>query len=98
MLGDKVTITDTYERFGYNVAVFECESDMARYYVGTRPLKDRPSFTARIPYGASIDDCVAEVEEISSQIKGIQVESFTGSAAKLKANLEQFSKWGLQFK
>lgn len=62
------------------------------------PQKAGPIFGAIVTYGDSIDDCVAEAEEISGQIKGQNVESFTGSAEKLKANLEEMASWGIQFK
>ena len=61
------------------------------------PQKAGPIFGAIVTYGDSIDDCVAEAEEISGQIKGQNVESFTGSAEKLKANLEEMASWGIQF-
>jgi hypothetical protein len=62
------------------------------------PQKAGPIFGAIVTYGESIDACVAEAEEISSQIKGQQVESFTGSAEKLKKNLEDMAKWGSEYK
>jgi len=61
------------------------------------PQRQGPAFGSIVSYGESIDDCVAEVTEISEQIKGIQVESFTGSADKLKKNLEKFAEWGIDF-
>ena len=62
------------------------------------PQKAGPIFGAIVVYGNSIDGCVAEAEEISNQIKGKGVESFTGSAEKLKKNLEELAKWGYDFK
>lgn len=61
------------------------------------PQKAGPIFGAVVAYGDSIDDCVAEVEEISNQIKGQNVEAFTGSADKLKENLKEMEAWGIQF-
>jgi len=58
------------------------------------PQKAGPIFGAIVSYGDSIDACVAEIEEISSQIKGQNVESFTGSAETLKANLKELAIWG----
>ncbi len=61
------------------------------------PQKQGPAFGSIVAYGESIDACVAQVEEISSQIKGCQVEAFTGSAAKLKKNLEDLATYGVRF-
>ena len=61
------------------------------------PQKQGPAFGSIVAYGESIDACIAEVEEISCQIKGTQVEAFTGSAAKLKKNLEELATWGVRF-
>jgi hypothetical protein len=62
------------------------------------PQRQGPAFGSIVACGDSIDGCVAEVEEICSQIKGTQVEAFTGSAAKLKKNLEELAQWGIPFK
>jgi hypothetical protein len=61
------------------------------------PQKAGPIFGAIVTYGNSIDDCVAEAEEIAGQIKGQGVESFTGSAEKLKKNLADMAQWGVKF-
>jgi hypothetical protein len=61
------------------------------------PQKAGPIFGAIVTYGDSIGDCVAEAEEISTQIKGQGVECFTASADKLKKNLEDMEKWGVKF-
>lgn len=61
------------------------------------PQKQGPAFGSIVAYGDSIDACVAEVEEISAEVKGIQVEAFTGSAQKLKKNLEELSTYGVRF-
>jgi hypothetical protein len=54
-------------------------------------------FAAIVTFGDSIDACVAEAEEIAGEIKGQQVESFTGSAEKLKENLNALGKNGVRF-
>ena len=59
------------------------------------PQKAGPIFGAIVSYGDSIDDCVAEVEEISKQVKGQGIESFTGSAEKLQENLKELASWGI---
>ena len=61
------------------------------------PQKAGPIFGAIVTYGESIDECVAEAEEISGTIKGQGVESFTGSAKDLKENLEEMAEWGIKF-
>ena len=61
------------------------------------PQKAGPIFGAIVTYGDSIDDCVAEAEEIANSIKGQGVESFTGSADKLRANLSDMAQWGVHF-
>jgi hypothetical protein len=50
-----------------------------------------------VAYGESIDACVAQVEEIAGQVNGCQVEAFTGSADKLRKNLEKLSEAGVRF-
>lgn len=61
------------------------------------PQKQGPAFGAIVAYGESIDDCVGQVEQIASTIKGTQIEAFTGSAGKLKKNLEKLAKCGVIF-
>jgi hypothetical protein len=61
------------------------------------PQQAGPIFAAVVAYGDSIDECVAEAQEISDQIKGTQVEAFTGSADILKKNLEQLADFGVKF-
>lgn len=61
------------------------------------PQRQGPAFGSIVAYGNSIDECVDQVEEIAGTVKGTQVESFTGSAEKLKKNLEEFSKVGIEF-
>jgi hypothetical protein len=61
------------------------------------PQRQGPALGSIVAYGESIDDCVAEVEEIAAEVKGIQIEAFTGSASKLKKNLEQLATWGVRF-
>lgn len=61
------------------------------------PQKAGPYFGAIVTYGDSIDQCFAEVEEISGQVKGIQVEAFTGSVSAIKENLQDLAEWGVNF-
>ena len=61
------------------------------------PQNAGPIFGAIVTYGDSIDDCVEEAEEIASQIKGQNVESFTGSAEALKKNLKEMEAFGVKF-
>jgi hypothetical protein len=61
------------------------------------PQKQGPAFGSIVAYGDSIDACVAQVEEIAAEIKGCQVEAFTGSSEKLKKNLEELATYGVTF-
>ena len=61
------------------------------------PQRQGPAFGSVVAYGDSIDACVEEVEEIASQIKGVQVEAFTSSAEKLKKNLKDLATYGVRF-
>jgi hypothetical protein len=61
------------------------------------PQKAGPIFGAIVAYGDSIDDCVGQAEDIAGQIKGQNVESFTGSAEALKKNLEEMEAFGVKF-
>ncbi len=47
--------------------------------------------------GDSLDDCFAEAQTISGEIKGTQIECCIGSTDGLKKNIEQFEKWGVKF-
>ena len=62
------------------------------------PQKQGPAFGSVASWGSTIDECVGKVEEVCDCIKGTQVEAFTASAARLKKNLEEFAKWGVDFK
>jgi hypothetical protein len=59
------------------------------------PQQAGPYFAAIVAYGDNLDDCIAEVKEISDQVKGTQVEAFTGCAEKLKENIAKLREWGI---
>lgn len=52
---------------------------------------------AIVAYGASLDDCVAEVKEIGDQVKGTQLEVTCGSMEHLKGDLKDLASWGIEF-
>ena len=56
-----------------------------------------PRVAAVTAFGNSIDDCMEECAEISKQLKGIQIESFTRSFPILKEKLDTFASWGIKF-
>jgi hypothetical protein len=58
---------------------------------------DTPGFASIVVCGDSIDSCFDEAREISSSLKGIQVEACIGSVAGLRENLEEFAKMGVRF-
>lgn len=61
------------------------------------PQNESPVFAAIVTYGESVDDCLAEAEEISKQIKGFKIDAFVGSMSGLKKNLETFKHDGIRF-
>lgn len=61
------------------------------------PQNAGPLFGAIVAHGNSLEDCFAEAQEIAGQIKGIQVDSFTGSMEGLKKNLESLEASGIHF-
>ena len=56
-----------------------------------------PRVAAVTSFGNSINDCIEECKEISGQLKGIQIESFTRSFPIIKEKIDQFKKWGIIF-
>jgi len=52
---------------------------------------------AVVAYGESLEDCMAEVKEIGSTIKGTQLDVTTGSMDVLNGNLADLAKWGVSF-
>lgn len=64
----------------------------------TMPQKDGPQVVcAVVAYGDSVDECIAQVDEISGEIKGTKLECLSGSKEGLKENLKQFDEWGIKF-
>lgn len=52
---------------------------------------------AIVAYGNSLEDCMAEVNEIGSQVKGTQLSVTTGSMDVLKENIKDLASWGVSF-
>jgi len=52
---------------------------------------------AIVACGASLEDCMKEVNEIGKQIKGTQLEVTTGSMDVLKNDLKDLASWGVEF-
>lgn len=50
---------------------------------------------AVVAYGNSLQECMDEVNEIGSQIKGTQLTVTTGSMDELKGSLEDLASWGI---
>jgi hypothetical protein len=58
---------------------------------------DTPGFASIVVSGDSLDDCFAEAQEISENIKGIQIEPCIGSVGGLKKNIETFAEMNVTF-
>ena len=52
---------------------------------------------AIVAYGKSLEDCMAEVNEIGEQVKGTQLEITCGSMDVLNGNLKDLASWGISF-
>lgn len=52
---------------------------------------------AIVAYGNSLEDCMAEVNEIGSQVKGTQLSVTTGSMDDLNDSLKDLASWGITF-
>lgn len=61
------------------------------------PQEAGPRIAAVVTCGDDLDGCFAEAEEISLQIKGIQVETFTRSIPVLKESLAKLRDWVVPF-
>ena len=48
-------------------------------------------------YGNSLEDCMAEVNEIGKQVKGTQLSVTTGSMDDLNESLKGLASWGYEF-
>jgi len=56
-----------------------------------------PRVAAITSFGDSIDGCMDECSEISKQLKGIQIESFTRAFPIIKDKIKQFGEWDIKF-
>jgi len=61
------------------------------------PQGGGPRVAAVVTHGDSLEDCFAEAEEISLQIKGIKVETFAHSIPALRKSLEKMKDSGVPF-
>ena len=50
---------------------------------------------AIVAYGNSLEDCMAEVNEIGKQVKGTQLTVTTGSMDDLNESLQDLASWGI---
>jgi hypothetical protein len=62
------------------------------------PQNAGPRIAAVVSHGDSLEDCMKECEEISGQLKGSQVESFTRSLPIIKEKLTKLAGWGYHFR
>jgi hypothetical protein len=69
----------------------------SRFENGTwiMPQGAGPRVAAVVTHGDNLEECFAEAEEISLQIKGIQVESFAHSIPALRETLAKLADWGI---
>ena len=61
------------------------------------PQNAGPIFGAIVACGDSLEDCFAEVEEISAELKGYKVQTFSGAVPELQKNLDKLEEWGISF-
>jgi hypothetical protein len=59
------------------------------------PQRKGPRIAAVVAHGDNLDDAMEECREISGQLKGTQVESFTRSFPIIKEKIETLEKWGI---
>jgi hypothetical protein len=52
---------------------------------------------AIVAYGNSLEECMDEVNEIGSQVKGTQLSVTTGSMDDLNGSLKDLASWGINF-
>lgn len=65
--------------------------------VWTLPQRDGPQVVcAVVSTGNSVDECIAEADEIAGQIKGTKLETLSAGNG-LKEYLSQLAKWGITF-
>ena len=56
-----------------------------------------PRIAAIVAHGDSLDDCIEECTDISAQLKGTQIESFTRSFPIIKDKMHTLAQWGIDF-
>lgn len=56
------------------------------------PQQAGPRIAAIVSNGNNLDDCFAECEEVSKQIKGIQIETFVSAIPLMKEKLKTFKE------
>jgi hypothetical protein len=61
------------------------------------PQNAGPIFGAIVACGDSLEDCFAEVKEISGHLKGYKVETFTEAIPRLQKNLDKLRDWSIVF-
>jgi hypothetical protein len=60
------------------------------------PQDAGPRIAGIVAMGDSLDPLYDEVKEISEQMKGIQIESFTRSIPIAKEKLKELASWGIR--
>lgn len=64
----------------------------------TMPQKDGPQVVCAVcATGNSVDECMAEADEIGEEIRGTKLEVLKGSEDGLKQYLEQLAEWQIPF-
>jgi hypothetical protein len=61
------------------------------------PQGGGPRVAAIVTSGDNLDGCFEEAEEISKQLRGYKLETFTRAIPQLKKNLEKLGQWGIMF-
>jgi hypothetical protein len=61
------------------------------------PQEVGPRVAAIVSCGNSLDDCFEEVQEISKQIRGINIETFVHAIPMMKEKLKIFKQWDILF-
>jgi hypothetical protein len=56
-----------------------------------------PRIAAVVSHGNNLNDCIEECKEISKQINGIQVESFSRGFNSILESIEKLRSWGITF-
>jgi hypothetical protein len=58
------------------------------------PHGDDPRIAAIVAHGSNLDDCMERCKEISGQLKGTEVESFTRAFPIAKEKIDTLKTWG----